>query len=173
MCGEIKPWQIQKSVSIRLTTSASNTTVTLPYQFQRVEEIRLDEFLFVGFNGGVSGVTYLNMRINGAASDCINNDNNQGTAIPVNVLTSHMIYNRPRVLQTAHGATVNDFQVRLEQSDGTLTTFTECLLVLTFVMRKSAAELADYRQQQAMLDIPQMKGVDPRSTYQGQNAGSN
>jgi len=167
MCGEIGKWQTSRQVTVRLTTSASNTSVKLPFQFLRVEEIRLDECHFVNFNGGTSGVTYLNLKISSCAPSAINNDNNAGTALAVDVNTPHAIYQRPRVLQTARGVAINDFQVRLENPGGSLTTFDSCLLVLTFVMRKSAAELEEYRRTEALLEIPQMKGVDPRSTFLG------
>ena len=170
MCGEIEDWQTKRQVTVRLTTSASNQSVKLPYQFLRVEEIRLDEAFFVNFNGGTSGVTYVNLKINSCNPTAINNDNNPGTAIAVDVLDPHKIYQRPRELQTAPGVAISDFQIRLEQSDGTLTTFNECLLVLTFVMRKSAAEVREYREAQALMEIPQMKGVDPRTTFQGRKA---
>lgn len=168
MCGEIEKYQTARQVTIRLETSASNQSIKLPFQFLRVEEIRLDEVMFTNFNGGASGVTYLDLKINNCSSAAINSDNSTGTALGVDVLNPRTVYQRPRVLQTAHGVTINDFQVRLAQSDGTLTTFNQCLLVLTFVMRKSAAEMEQYRAEQASLQIPQMKGVDPRSTYQGQ-----
>lgn len=165
MCGEILPNQKAEQATVRLTTSADNVSIRLPKQFQRVEEIRLDELFFSNFKGGASGIAYLNLKVNGCAPSAINNENEPGTAIAVDVLNPHILYSRPRVLQTANGVTINDFQIRIENPDGTATTFAECLLVLTFVMRKSAAEVREYREQQALMEIPQMKGPLARSTY--------
>ena len=167
MCGEIEDWQTKRQVTVRLTTSAANQSVKLPFQFLRVEEIRLNEAYFSDFNGGTGGITYLNLKINSCNPSAINNDNNPGTALAVDVLSPHKIYQNPRQLQVSPGVAITDFQVRLEQADGALTTFTECLLVLTFVMRKSASEVREYREAQALMDIPQMKGIDPRTTFQG------
>ena len=165
MCGEIGPNQTAHTASIRLTVSADHYKVKLPKQFQRVEEIRLDEYMVINFNGGVSGVGYLNVNVNGSQAFAINNDNKNGTALGVDVLNPQVIYNRPRILASGDGVAITDFEVRFDMADGTLATFTEALFVVTFVMRKPAEEIAAYRRVAAMQEIPAMKGVDPRTTY--------
>lgn len=171
MCGEIEKWQVSKTFTIQLTTAQEK--VKIPEQYQRVEEIRLDEQMFINFQGGVSGIAYLNMKIPNAEPSTRNNKNINGTALPVDVLTPHTIYQRPRVLvKSTGGTTISDFDVQIRDVNGDLVTFNTCLLVITVVMRKSSAELEEYRRMEALVTPPAIKGPDPRTTYLGDSVSS-
>ena len=166
MCGEIEKWQNAQTFTVKL--SSAREKVKIPQQYQRVQEIRLDEQMFINFNAGVSGVTYLNLKIQDAEQASRNNQNIPGTALIVDVLNPHTVYSRPRVLVKSHGSsTVSDFDLELRDDQGNLVTFASAILVFTVVMRKTLNELEEYRRMEALVTPPAIKGVDPRTTYLG------
>ena len=169
MCGEIEKWQTSQTFTVKLTSASQK--VKIPQQYQRVQEIRLDEQMFINFNAGTSGVAYLNLKIRDAEQASRNNQNIPGTAILVDVLNPHTVYSRPRVMVKSHGSTtVADFDLELRDDQGALVTFNTCILVFTVVMRKSLSELEEYRRMEALVTPPAIKGVDPRTTYLGDKA---
>jgi len=163
----LKPWQFKQQMTVRLTTSGAKTTIRLPKQFIDVEEIRLAEQHFVGYNGGVSAACYLEFVSKDFTSPVINNENNVGCLINVNVLTSHMIYHIPRTVVTSSLGTLNQFDISLHFANGTAPLFTEASLVFDVVMHRPALEAKELRNKMAMWvgQQPQIKGVDPRSQY--------
>lgn len=165
MCGEIKAYQTAIDVAIRVTASGVNV-IKLP-QISRVDEIRLDGFFITGFNGAVSSSAYLQLTgISGMRETTINSNNKPGCLIAVDVNNPHVIFSRPRMLATGSATTVNSFNVNLVLPSGANATFTEACFFVTFVCRKSPEEMAEYRQLMAQVEIPQMKGPDPRSSFQ-------
>lgn len=163
MCGDLQPWQKAKTVTVRLTTSSPNTTVNLPYIGERVEEIWLDEYLVTAPSVAVG---YLDVKVNNLAHFPVNNDQVMGTAIaldPAATGREHVVLQRPRVLCVGQFVNVHNFQVALLSAAGATVTFTDALFVLTFVMRKDPLEIAEYRRMQAELELPSIKGVDPRT----------
>ena len=158
MCGEIEEWQEVKQVDVRLTTSGAQTTVQLPLLIERVEQIRLDESLFVGFNGGASAAVYLDFRSNGISSVSANNENRPGCMLQVDVLNPHAVYQRPKVLGNGSFMTTNSFEIAIRLPTGVPVLFTECALSLTFVCRKGENALSEVRRMKAaMLPPPSIK----------------
>ncbi len=168
MCGDLQPWQTAKTVTVRLTVSAPNTTVNLPYIGERVEAVWLDEYMVVGSNANVG---YLDVKVNNLAHFPINNENLMGTAIAMDVgaVQEHVVLQRPRVICVGQFVNVHNFQISLLTPAGAAVTFTEALFVFTFVMRKDPLQIAEYRRMQAELELPSMKAVDPRT--QSANSG--
>ncbi len=156
------PWQKVKTVTVRLTTSAPNVTINLPYIAERTEAIWLDEYLVVAPSVNVG---YLDLKVNNLAHFPINNENMMGTAIALdtNAVEEHTILQRPRVICVGQFVNVHNFQLSLLTPAGVAVTFTEALFVFTFVMRKDPLEIAEYRRLQAELELPSIKGVDPRT----------
>lgn len=154
MCGEIEEWQEVKQVDVRLTTSGTATTVQLPLLIERVEQVRLDEIMFVGFNGGASAAVYLDFRTNGINSASANNENRPGCMIQVDVLNPHTAYQRPKVLGNGNFMTTNSFEIAIRLPTGVPVLFTEAALSLTFVCRKSENSLAEVRRLKAMMLPP-------------------
>lgn len=163
MCGEIRADQYKTVVNVRLTTNGNETTVVLNKQIQNVEEVRLSEVLAVGFNGGVSTGTYVCLK-HPQLSDINISDNNQpGALVCLEINTPHTVYGN-KLLATGSLATVNSFRVTVQLSTGAPVLFTELYLVLTFVSRLPLIS-GTARVDQALMDIPQIKGPDPRQTF--------
>lgn len=158
MCGEIEDWQEVKQVDVRLVTSGAQTVVQLPSLIERVEQIRLDESLFVGFNGGTSGAVFVEFQTNGVNSVSVNNLNRTGCMLQVDVLNPHTVYQRPKILGNGNFMTTNSFSLAIKLPDGTPVLFTEAALSLTFVCRKGENALAEVRKMKAsMLPAPSIK----------------
>jgi hypothetical protein len=165
MCGEIKAYQTATDVAIRITAAGVNK-INLP-QIQRVDEIRLDGFFITGFNGAVSASAYLQISgMSGMREATINSNNKPGCLIAVDVNNPHVIFSRPRVLATGSATTVNNFDINLVMPSGANASFTEACFFITFVCRKSPEEMSEYRQLMAQVELPQMKGPDPRNSFQ-------
>lgn len=167
MCGEVEKWQYARSISVRFVTTGAGTSVVLPYQFKNVQEIRLDETFFVGWNGGVTGTAYLRIRLNGAQDAVVNTDNQPGMLIGVDVLNPHDIFQRPRTVCLCDNVSISRFDVEIRSPAGTAILFTEGFVVLTLVMRKEPEQIEAYRVASQQVETPQVKGVDPRSTFGG------
>lgn len=152
---------------MRLTTSGARTTIRLPHQFTDIEEIRLAEQAFVGFNGGVSASCYLEILNKDFTSPVVNNETNSGCLINVNVLNPHVVYHIPRTVVKSSLGTLSQFDMNLHFTDGTFPAFTEATFVFDVVMHRPATEAASFRKQMAMWvgQQPQIKGVDPRTQY--------
>jgi hypothetical protein len=162
MCGDLKPGQHAKTVTAHVTTSASNVTISLPYMAERVEEVWLDEYLVVGASANVG---YLDVKAPGLNFFAVNNENAPGTAIALSSggTQEHWSYDKSRVLSVGQFVNIQQFQLNLQTAAGAAVTFTEALFVFTFVMRDDPRKVAEYRQNQASLDLPSIKGVDPRT----------
>jgi hypothetical protein len=164
MCGEIRADQYKTVVNVRLTTNGNETTVTLNKQIQNVEEVRLSEVLGVGFNGGVSTGVYVDVRHPQLSDVNISDNNRPGALVCLEINTPHTVYGN-KLIATGSLATVNSFRVSVQLPTGASVLFTELYLVLTFVSRVSHLVSASAREAQALMDVPQMKGADPRQTF--------
>ena len=164
MCGEIEKWQKAEQVCVRVT-SGSPTKIVLNKAYENVQEIRLDEVMITGFNGGVSAACYVQLEAQGLSNSGCNNENRRGLLVPIDVLNPGTFYSRPRQVATSEGITVNQFELSiLLASTGAAATLTEGTFVFTFVMHKPATEIAAYRQKVAMMDAPSIR--DPvRNSY--------
>lgn len=149
MCGEIEEWQKAKQFNVRLTTNGQATQITLSDKFDQVEEIRLDECMFTGFNGGTSGAVYLEFTSNGFNSSIPNNEAKSGVLLMVDVLNPHTTFQRPKLLARGHLLTLNSFQIRIVLPSGAAVAFTEASFSLTAVCRKGADEIAEVRRLKA------------------------
>lgn len=167
MCGEVQLWQTSRESTVRVTSGVL-TNIYLPCQMSRVMEVRLDEVFVSGFNGGVSGTAYVNMNMPNLNPVAMNNEKQAGFLISVDVLNPHVVYNRPRLLFKSEGATVQNFQMSVTLPSGAVPVFTELVLNLTFVMAKSADELADIRKWRASIE-PHPSIMDVRNTYNPSN----
>lgn len=164
MCGEIEDWQYAKDVTIRLVTTGAETNVVLGNRFDEVEEIRLNEIMVTGFNGGVSAGAYLRINLNGMTNGTANNEANSGLLVPIDVLNPHSIYNNPRVISRGNRVNVNQFGIALLMPNGTASAFTEACIVLTFVCRRSADSLAEVRRLKSTVHyLPTI--LDVRTTF--------
>ena len=146
MCGEIGKHQYAKQVSMRLTTGADQNVV-FSKTFEDVEQVWLDEIMITGFNGGTSASCYVNININGLAKSGINNENNPGMLVPVDVLNPHTVYSRPRVLAEGSLVNINSLSVSIRLPTGAAVALTEASICLTFVMRRPKEEDTAYRVQ--------------------------
>jgi hypothetical protein len=167
MCGEVQLWQNARESTVRVTSGAT-TNIYLPVQMSRVMEVRLDEVFVTGFNGGVSGTAYVNMNIPNMTPVALNNEKQPGFLIGVDVLNPHVVFNRPKLLFKAEGATIQNFQMSVVLPTGATATFTELVLSLTFVMAKSADELKEVRMWRASVE-PHPTIMDVRNTYNPSN----
>lgn len=164
MCGEIEEWQIARFVQMQLSAGGL-TQITLNQKFEAVEEIRLNEILITGFNGGVSGMAYLNVDINGATHAVTNNTAIPGMMVMVDVLNPHTVYNNPVTILKANLCSVNQFGVSFRLPSGAPVTFTEAIFTLTFVCRRSPDSLAEIRALKAQVTLPSYKDGAARNTY--------
>jgi len=164
MCGEIKKWQKARMVTVRLTTNGNLTRISLPVQHQKVQEVRLDEVHFTGFNGGASAGCYLKLDVQGMSEAYANNESRPGMLLSVDVLNPHTVYSRPKMMLESDGSTVQAFNLSIMMPNGTAATFTECNLYFTFVLELSAMEIDEFRAKRAMLSYPPTNRVDPRAT---------
>lgn len=167
MCGEIEKWQTSRQVCVRLVTNGNAITVQLGRAFEEVEEIRLDEVLAVGFNGAVSAAVFLTLEVSGFSAPTVNNMAQSGTMIMIDVLNPHAIYQRPLTVATAQRSTLSQFIMGVRLPNGNSPAFTEMDFRFTIVMRKPAAEVAEYRRQEVAFQAmtPQTKGADPRNSF--------
>lgn len=164
MCGEIEEWQYAKAVTVRLTTSGAQTNVVLGNRFAEVEEIRLNEVMVTGFNGGVSACAYLRIFQDNMTHATANNEANSGLLVPIDVLNPHQVYNNPRPVSQGNRVNINQFGIALLMPNGTAATFTEACFVLTFVCRRSADSLEEVRRLKASVAyLPTIKDV--RTTF--------
>lgn len=164
MCGEIQEWQIARIVQIELDRGGL-TQVVLNQKFEGVEEIRLNEILITGFNGGVSGHAYLNVDINGATHAITNNTAIPGMMVMVDVLNPHTVYDNPMTVLQGNLCSVNQFGVYFRLSTGAAVVFTQAVLTLTFVCRRSPDSLAEIRALKAQVTLPSIKDGAARNTY--------
>lgn len=163
MCGEIQDYQKASTIAVRLT-SAGVQTISLPFKFNSVEEIRLDEFMITNFNGGVSGGFYLKLELNGLSTVCLNNTGRSGTLLSMDVLNPKTVYQRPVSLIQAGLTAVTQFQIGLENSNGTATTFNEAIFHFTIVYRKSDSEMAEMRALKQLSYYPPSQ-IQPRVSW--------
>lgn len=164
MCGEIQTNQYKQLVNVRLTTTGAEQTVLLNKQLINVEEIRLSEVLAVGWNGGVSTGAYLDIQGAQLNSVSFSDNNRPGSLVLVDINNPHTVYAN-KLLAVSQLGTVNSFRVSLSLATGVPILFTELWLVLTFVCRNPVDGSAAARAFTSALDIPQMKGPDPRQTF--------
>jgi hypothetical protein len=165
MCGEIAEWQEAKDVTVRLVTTGARTNVVLSQQFSGVEEIRLNETMITGFNGGTSGAAYLQLFQPGMNNGTSNNEAAHGLLIPYDVLNPHSIYNNPRVISRGNMVNMSQFGIALVlPTTGAPVLFTEASFVLTFVCRRSPDSIAEIRRLKAAMDYP-VTTVGLRNTY--------
>jgi hypothetical protein len=164
MCGEIQEWQVAKAVNIRLVTSGARQQVILSQQFDDVEEIRLDEIMITGFNGGVSGACYLRIFQNGMQHGACNNEANPGLLVAVDILNPHTVYSRPRTILQGNMVNMSQFGISLLLPTGVAVAFTEASIMLTVVCRRSADSMAEVRRLKATVDyLPSI--IDTRTTF--------
>jgi hypothetical protein len=161
MCGEIQTWQHTKQFSIRLITDGSTRQLSIPEIFHDCEEVWLDEALFVA--PAVSGAVYLVMDASNFTQGSRNNENRRGTMISVSALNPHAIYQRPRVVLRSSLATLQNFEIRLEDSTGSPVVFTEVNLHFTVVMRKPKEANEQVRLSMGTQDWP--SNFDPAKNY--------
>lgn len=164
MCGEIQANQYKQVVNVRLTTNGVEQTVLLNKQLVNVEEVRLSEVLAVGWNGGVSGGVYLDVQNPQVNSISFSDNNRPGALLLVDVGNPHQVYGN-KLLAVSQLGTVNSFRISLTLASGVPVLFTELYLVLTFVCRNPVDGSAAARAFTSALDIPQIKGADPRQTF--------
>lgn len=162
MCGEIGADQYTRQLNVRIVTNGNEQTVTLSKQFQDLDELRLDEIMVTGFNSGTSAACYLQVNQRGLSSPAISDNNVPGTLLMVDVLNPHTVFQRPKVIAVSQLGTIASFRMSVKMPDGTPATFTELSMILTAVMRKPGRASV---QQMAYDSTPQIKGVDPRSTF--------
>lgn len=146
-------------VSVRLTTNGREQNVVLNKQLLNVQRIYLREVLAVGFNGGVASgaiVRISHPQINNVG---IHDRGMDGTMILVNPLTPQMEYH-DKLMCVGEIGSVTGFRIAVDLPSGTTATFTELYLIMLFVCRQDPPE----RSIGALVDIPQMKGPDPRQT---------
>lgn len=164
MCGEIQANQYKQVVNVRLTTNGAEQTIMLNKQIVNVEEIRLSEVLAVNWNGAVSAGAYLDIQGPQVNSVSCSDNNRPGSLVLVDINTPHIVYAN-KLLAVSQLGTVNSFRVSLTLASGAPVTFTELYLILTFVCRSPVDGSAAARAFTSALDIPQMKGPDPRQTF--------
>lgn len=166
MCGGIKDNQFIQTVNIRLAGTANNANIILQKQLQNVEEIWIDEYFI---SAAAVGVHRLDIKQSGVRIFPEQNSGNVGIPIVVdNAVASHAIYPNPRIYSKQEGTTLIRFNISLINSlTNQPTAFQEFLLVLTFVMHKPSMTNKDLRMVAAVEEQVAMKGVDPRTTYQG------
>lgn len=154
MCGEIDDWQTARSCTVRIVTNGAPQNIVLGQKYDNVEEVRLDEVMITGFNGGASAAAYLRIGLNGMHHGTSNNEANPGLLIMTDVLNPHTVYQRPRLVGVGHMITVNTFELSLSMPNGAAATFTEASFVLTFVMRKSPEALEETRRLNMLVHAP-------------------
>lgn len=165
MCGETEDWQEAHDASVRITGSGANSIIHLARIYDDVEEVRLNEVLVTGFNGGTSGAFYLQVSHNGLNPSVINNENNKGVLIPVDVLNPHSIYQRPRTIMKGDQVNLQQFELGCVMPDNSVATFTEAVFVFTIVVRKSPDQIAEVRRLKASVDyLPSIK-ADARNQW--------
>ena len=163
MCREIEKWQYQRHVTIRVT-NGNLQNINLGDKFADVEEVRLKEYMFTGFNGGVSSAVYCNFQLQGLRHMITNNENQRGFLLMVDVLQPHTVYDDARGIVKGEMANVNQLKLDITLPNGTVPTFTEASFVLVLVMRKSAEEIQSWRMKRAMIEgVPSI--VDPAKNY--------
>lgn len=164
MCGEIQANQYKQVVNVRLTTSGAEGSVILNKQLLNVEEIRLSEVLAVGWNGGVSSGAYIDIQGPQLNSIAISDNNRPGSLMLVDINTPHMVYGN-KLLAVSQLGTVSSFRLSVTLPSGVPVLFTELYLILTFVCRAPVDGSSAARAFISALDIPPMKGPDPRQTF--------
>lgn len=162
MCGEIEKWQKATQVTIRVTSGAKQT-IQLAKQLADVEEIRLDEFMITGFNGGTSGSFYMDMQVPGFTDAFVSNETKRGTLLGLDVLNPKTYYSRPKVLYKSHPVTMNQFLFELMLPNGSTPALTEGIFIFTVVQRKPLEEQEEYRNFINKLEFPSRK--DPGRGY--------
>lgn len=171
MCGEIQKWQVARTAYVRLTTSGATTKVILNNLYTNVEEVRLDEVLITGFNGGASGSCYLTVDGAGLNDASSNNESKRGSLIMVDVTNPHTVHQRPITLAYGQMSNINNFEITLTNPNGTTTTFTEAVFLFTFVCRKSQDQIKAYREMKALMNEypPSILDGAPRNTWNPKN----
>lgn len=147
-------------VAIRLLTSGVEQNVVLSKQLVQVESIELREVLAVGWNGGVSSGAYIRLHHPQLNEIGIHDRPQAGCMLLIDVLNPFQQYDRKVIARGGIG-NLNNFRISVSNLGGAPTTFTELYLVLavrcTPQMTSASARLAN-----AMEDVPQVKGADPR-----------
>jgi hypothetical protein len=147
-------------VSVRLATSGTLSQVNLSRQLHHVQAIYLDEALAVGWNGGVASGAFLRLEHNQLNDINIADRPARGAMLLVSPLVPHMVYSNKLLFRGEIG-TLQGFQISIVDINGTPVTFTELYLVFKVVCRNNDARNL---VQNAMRDIPQIKGPDPAQT---------
>lgn len=147
-------------VSVRLTTNGSETNVVLNKQLVNVQEIYLEESLGVNWNGGVSGGAFLRLIHPQLSEQTLADAPQAGTMLLVSVNNPHMGY-FGKLLARGGTANIQSFRISVTRPGGTPVLFDELYLNLKVVCQ--APDARD-RIPNAMQDIPQIKGPDPRQT---------
>lgn len=164
MCGEIQANQYKQVVNVRLITSGVEQTIMLNKQLVNVEEIRLSEVLAVEWNGAVAAGAYLDIQGPQINNIAFSDNSRPGSLVLVSPATPHVVYGN-KLLATSQLGTVNSFRVSLTLASGVPVAFTELYLIFTFVCRNPVDGSAAARAFTSALDIPQIKGPDPRQTF--------
>lgn len=144
-------------VSVRLATSGALSQINLNKQLHHVQAIYLDEVLAVGWNGGTASGAFLRLDHNQLNDINIADRPLRGAMLLVTPATPHMVYANKLLFQ-GDIATLQGFQISITDILGAPVTFTELYLIFRVVCRNK-----DNRNliQNAMQDIPQIKGPDP------------
>jgi hypothetical protein len=147
-------------VSVRLTTNGLEQNVLLNKQLVGVEYIELKEVLAVGWNGGVSSGAYLRIHHNQLNDISISDRPQAGAMLLVDVLNPWKSFDG-KIIAKGQIGNLNGFRISVSLVGGAPATFTE--LYLIFHVRCTQPD-PNERIPNAMQDIPQMKGADPRQT---------
>lgn len=144
-------------VNIRLTTNGTEQNVVLNKQLINVQHVYLSEVLAVGFNGGVAAGVIIRVKHPQLNNVPIHDRPQDGTMVLINPLTPQMTY-QDKLMLRGEIANINSFLISVQMLNGAVATFTELYLVLKVICRLDPQD----RLANAMADIPQIKGADPR-----------
>lgn len=148
-------------VSVVLTGSGLEQNVSLNKLLIEVLRIELVEALAVGWNGGVSSGAFLRIQHPQLNDISIADRPISGTMLLVDVLNPRTNYTNPKTVAKGQIGNVNGFRISVTNLLGVPVSFTELYLVFNVFCRPADPEL---RIPNAMLDIPQIKGADPKQT---------
>lgn len=142
MCGEIPPGHYAKDVVLHFPTNVSSVRLPLPFQFEHVTEIRINEITVTAPNGGAVEPNLWRVQL-GPNLETHQICNAAGDGYAFNITAgaiSHVSYDRPRVLQVNNRGQINHLSARLMTVSAANVVgnpvFTSATISLTLVMKK-------------------------------------
>jgi len=159
MCGEIPAGHYAKDVVLHFPTNTASVRLPLPFQFEHVVEIRVNEITVTSPNGGAVEPNLWRLQLGPQLeTHQVCNAAGDGYAFNINNgFVSYTRYDRPRVLQVNNRGQINHLTARLMTVSAANAvadpTFVSATVNLTFVMKKPLW-VPDYEIEQAQ-NLPQ------------------